>query len=208
MMEYFLTYFSTSDSSCPMLHLRGPTTRTNVCTRSRQGDNPNPGWASLSLELLLPISQCLALQVSQLKGMEPIPTGERIQGVREGPPCGEENKCRSGGGGGLGLVPRMEPEVSPTGAPLSAQETNSGLNIDSPAQSQAGWGSLPFVPAPFISLQWKTEIAGTLASSAPRCPREKGGSDSSQERESQVKAGLSLCWAWLLESGRIWEAAR
>lgn len=34
--------------------------------------------------------------------------------------------------------------VSPTGAPLSAQETNPGLNIDSPAQSQAGWGSLPF----------------------------------------------------------------
>lgn len=108
----------------------------------------------------------------------------------------------------MGLAPGMELGISPTGIPLSAQETNPGLNIDSPAQSQPGWGSLPFVPAPFISLHWKTEIAGTLASSAPGCPGEKGGSDSSQERESQVKAGLSLCRAWMLESGRIWEAAR
>lgn len=44
----------------------------------------------------------------------------------------------------MGLAPRMEPGISLIGVPLSAQETNSGLNIDSPAQSQAGWGSLPF----------------------------------------------------------------
>lgn len=51
---------------------------------------------------------------------------------------------------------------------------------------------------PFISLQCKTEIAGTLASSAPGCLGEKGGSDSSQERQSQVKAALSLRRAWML----------
>lgn len=54
----------------------------------------------------------------------------------------------------------------------------------------------------FISLQWKTEIAETLASSAPSCLGEKGGSDSSQERESQVKAGLSLHWAL---DARVWQ---
>lgn len=41
-------------------------------------------------------------------------------------------------------MPGMEPGVCPAGAVLSAQETASGLNIDSPAQSQAGWGLLLF----------------------------------------------------------------
>lgn len=133
MIEYFFTsYFPIPNSSWPMLHLRGPTTRTNVCTRSRQGDNPNPGWASLS-----PLN-CYSLVSawpcrSQLKGMGP------HSHRREDPGWN-----MWAGGGGLGLAPGMEPGVSPTGAPLSAQETKSGLNIDSPAQSQPGWGSLPF----------------------------------------------------------------
>lgn len=52
----------------------------------------------------------------------------------------------------------------------------------------------------FISLQWKTEIAETLASSAPSCLGDKACSDSSQERGSQVKAGLSLHW-----DARVWQ---
>lgn len=74
-------------------------------------------------------------------------------------------------GGDLGPVPGMEPGISPTdspSAPLSAQETELGLNIDFLlhkgvwVEVAAGLG-----PCGFVSLQCKTEIAGTLASSAP-----------------------------------------
>lgn len=46
----------------------------------------------------------------------------------------------------MGPAPGMEPGISPPrspSAPLSAQETNLGLNIDTPAQNRDGWRSLP-----------------------------------------------------------------
>lgn len=106
----------------------------------------------------------------------------------------------------------MEPGISPThspSAPLSAQETNLGVNIDSLLHKTGmGGDGCGSVPVRFISPQWKTEIAGTLASSAPSCQGEKGGSGCSRERETQVKAALTLCRARMLGSGRIWGTMR
>lgn len=112
----------------------------------------------------------------------------------------------------MGLAPGMELGISPAyspSAPLSAQETNLGLNIDSLLHKTGmGGDRCRSVPVWFISLQRKTEIARTLASSAPSCRGEKGGSDGSRERETQVKAALTLRGAWVLGSGRIWGATR
>lgn len=63
------------------------------------------------------------------------------------------------------------------GVLLSGQEANLCLNIDSPAQKM-GW--VEFATAlclQFIVPQWKAEIIGTLASSAPSCRGDKGDRD-------------------------------
>lgn len=71
-----------------------------------------------------------------------------------------------------------------------------------------GGGYSISVPLQFISQQWKAEIDGTLPSSAPRCQREKGSRDHSWERETQVKAALTLLGASMHGSCRLCEAVR
>lgn len=105
----------------------------------------------------------------------------------------------------MGLAPGMEPGISPTyspSAPLSAQETNVGLNIDSLLHKTGmGGDRCCSVPVRFISLQWKTEIVGTLALSAPSY---RGGEGRQRRQPGEGNSGQGCpdspwgldTWVW------------